>query len=160
MPGVQKPHCSPCSEMCIRDSARVGVRTDAHQPRQAIAHCHERFAADERVRAAAADPSVQLAVGGDHGLVAGMRRRRRLRANHGCECARTPRRGVLGEQVHQSVVYSVTPLLRSAAHTLLEVIGMSMLVMPRCDSASITALTYAAGDPTAVSYTHLDTDED
>src|ERR1700683_4582689 len=40
------------------------------------------------------------------------------------------------------------PLLRSAAHTLSEVTGMSMLVMPRCDNASMTALTYAAGDPT------------
>src|SRR5580700_11303903 len=127
---------------------RLYVGADAHQPRQAVTHRDERLATHERLGAAAADPAVQLAVIGDHGLVAGMRRRRRFRAHHSRECARTARRGGLGQQDEQAVVYSVTPLLRSAAHTLSDVTGMSMLVMPRCDSASMTALTYAAGDPT------------
>src|SRR3989442_882366 len=44
--------------------------------------------------------------------------------------------------------HSVTPFDRRAAQTLSEVTGMSMLVIPYGDSASITALTYAAGEPT------------
>ncbi len=70
---------------------------------------HKRLAAHQRLRAAAADPAVQRAVRGDHRLVAGVRGRRRLRAHHGCERARTPRGGVLGEQSQDRVVYSVTP---------------------------------------------------
>ena len=36
----------------------------------------------------------------------------------------------------------------SASHTLSGVSGMSMFFTPACQSASITAFTYAAGDPT------------
>src|SRR3954453_11219769 len=38
--------------------------------------------------------------------------------------------------------------VRNASHTRAGVTGMSMLRTPRCASASMTALTYAAGDPT------------
>jgi hypothetical protein len=45
------------------------------------------------------------------------------------------------EQLEYVGGYSVTPLDRRAAHTLSEVTGMSMFVMPYGDKASITALT-------------------
>jgi hypothetical protein len=45
------------------------------------------------------------------------------------------------QQVGQVVFYSVTPFDLNAAQTLSGPIGMSMLVMPYGDSASMTALT-------------------
>src|ERR1700683_4110406 len=143
--GARRRHRELTSVACLE---RLGVGTDAHQSWQPVTHGNECLATHEWFRAAAADPAVQLPVVGDHSLVAGMRRGRRLRAHHGRVRARAPRSSVFGEQSEEAVVYSVTPLLRSAAHTLSDVIGMSMLVIPRCESASMTAFTYAAGDPT------------
>src|SRR5262249_47925773 len=40
------------------------------------------------------------------------------------------------------------PFSWSICHTFQGVIGMSMCLTPRCDNASTTALTNAAGDPT------------
>src|SRR5262249_7572420 len=44
--------------------------------------------------------------------------------------------------------YSVTPLSLKSFQTFGGVIGMSMCLTPRCQSASTTALTIAAGAPT------------
>ena len=46
------------------------------------------------------------------------------------------------------MAYSAAPFSFSAAQTLSEVTGMSMFRTSACASASITALTYAAGEPT------------
>jgi hypothetical protein len=48
---------------------------------------------------------------------------------------------VLTQKLQYVVAYSVTPLDRKAAQTLSEVTGMSMLVIPYGDRASMTALT-------------------
>ena len=63
-------------------------------------------------------------------LVAGARRGRRLDAHHSRQRARRAVGGVLTQQLQYVVAYSVTPFERNAAHTLSDVTGMSMLVMP------------------------------
>ena len=85
---------------------------------------------DQRLRAAAADPAAQPAVGRDHRLVAWLGGRGRLAPDHRGQHAGRAGGGVVGQQPEQVVGYSVTPLARRAAQTLSEVTGMSMLVMP------------------------------
>ena len=126
----------------------LGRRHDPHQLRHALGQGSQRLAADDRLRAAAADPAAQAAVGRDDRLVPRPRGGGRLAAHHSRQHARRAVGRVLAEQLQYVVGYSVTPFERSAAHTLSEVTGMSMLVMPYGESASITALTYAAGEPT------------
>ncbi len=46
------------------------------------------------------------------------------------------------------VAHSASPASASACQTLSDVSGMSMFRTPACQSASMTAFTYAAGDPT------------
>src|SRR5207302_9808656 len=63
--------------------------------------------------------------------------------------AAAPPRGPARRQRVTSVpAYSAAPTAFKASQTLSEVTGMSMFLMPRCPTASITALTKAAGDPT------------
>src|SRR5258708_13572194 len=95
-----------------------------------------------------ADPATQPAVAGDHRLVTGTRGGRRLAAHDSRQHAWRAGRRVFVKQLDYLVCYSVTPFERSAAQTLSEVTGMSMFVIPYGGSASITALTYAAGEPT------------
>ena len=121
---------------------------DLDQLRRALGQGAQSLAPHDRLRAASPDPPAQPAVGGDDRLVPRARRGRRLDAH---DCGQRARRAVgrvLTQQLQYVVGYSVTPFERSAAQTLSEVTGMSMLVMPYGESASITAFTYAAGEPT------------
>ena len=121
---------------------------DVDQLRRAFGQRPQGLAAHDGLRAAAADPPSQAAVGGDHGLVAGMRGGRRLAAHDRSKRARGARGLVLLQQIEYVVGYSVTPPALNAAQTLSDVTGMSMLVTPYGESASMTAFTYAAGEPT------------
>src|SRR5487761_96517 len=108
----------------------------------------ESLAPNDRLGAAPSDPTAQAAIRGDDRLVPGSRRGRRLDAHDSRERAWNAISRVLTQQLQYVVAYSVTPFERNAAHTLSDVTGMSMLVIPYGESASITALTYAAGEPT------------
>src|SRR4029453_12261202 len=59
------------------------------------------------------------------------------------------RRALAGEPARlDEHVHSASPVSFSAAQTLSAVSGMSMFRTPACASASMTALTNAAGEPT------------
>src|SRR6516225_10969498 len=58
-------------------------------------------------------------------------------------CMRHPR-----HTVNASYTYSATPLSFKICHTFQGAMGMSMCLTPKCDRASTTALTNAAGEPT------------
>src|SRR5712691_311808 len=121
---------------------------DVNELGRAFGQRAQRLAAHDRLRAAAADPAAQAAVGGDDRLVAGPGGGWRLDAHDRRQHARYAVGRVLPKQLQNVVGYSVTPFDRRAAQTLSEVTGMSMLVIPYGERASITALTYAAGEPT------------
>src|SRR5262249_49583581 len=125
-----------------------GVGHDPNQARRALRKGLQRLAPHERLRTAAPYPSPQPAIGGDHCLVARPCRGGRVAADDRGQHAGRAGRGQLGQERDRVVRYSVTPLDLSAAQTLSEVTGMSMFVIPYGASASITALTYAAGEPT------------
>src|SRR5262249_29865654 len=96
--------------------------------------------------ARAADPAAKLAVVGDERAVTDARRGRPLDADDRRERERRPFRSEpagLDEHVH-----SARPASFSASHTLSGVSGMSMLRTPAGASASTTAWTNAAGEPT------------
>src|SRR5262245_31147781 len=78
--------------------------------------------------------------------VADARRGRTLHADHGREGERRPlvrQAAGFDEDVH-----SARSTWFSASHTLSDVSGMSMFRTPACASASMTAFTNAAGEPT------------
>src|ERR1700687_1546798 len=120
---------------------RVARPRNPKHPREAVGKRSQRLAADRRLGAAAPDPAGQRAVLGDHGLVPGACGGGRLAAHDGGQHARRPVGCVLAQQVDELGVYSVTPFERRAAQTLSGPIGMSMLVIPYGESASMTALT-------------------
>src|SRR5207237_679920 len=99
--------------------------------------------------ARAADPAGEPPVRGDKRPVAALRRRGRVDPNDGGEHVRAPLGGE-SPCLDQHLVrfHSASPASASACHTLSGVRGMSMLRIPACWSASTTALTYAAGEPT------------
>src|SRR5712691_2445734 len=121
---------------------------DLDELRGALGKGSQSLAPDDRFRTASTDPAPQPAVGGDDRLVPRAGRGRRFDTHDGGQHARCAIGSILTQQLQYVVRYSATPLDRSAAPTLSEVTGMSMLVMPYGDRASITALTNAAGDPT------------
>src|SRR5262249_59987582 len=129
------------------DRALRGAATlDPLAPHAAIRERREREAHDLGLRAGAADPAVQLAVSRDERAVAHACRGGSLDADDSRERKRRP----LGSQTAglDERVHSARPTSFSACQTLSGVSGMSMLRTPACASASITALTYAAGEPT------------
>ena len=119
----------------------VGVTDDVDELWCAGSQGPQGLTADDRLRAAAADPSAEAAVGGDDGAITRTRRGRRLDAHDGREHAWRARGLVLPQQVEDFVAYSFTPAARSAAQTLSEVTGMSILRTPYGERASMTALT-------------------
>ncbi len=114
---------------------------DVNELRRSLGQRPQGLSSHHRLRAAAADPAAQPSVGRDERLVTGPRGSGRLGTHDRRQRARRAVGRVLPEQVEDVAGYSVTPLDRSAAHTLSGPIGMSMLVMPYGDRASITALT-------------------
>src|SRR5258708_30880024 len=103
---------------------------DPDQLRGTFGKSTEGLAPHDRLRAASSDPTPQPSVRGDDRLVSRPGRGRRIDAHHGGQHARRAISGVLTQQLQYVVGYSVTPLDLSAAHTLSEVTGMSMFVMP------------------------------
>src|SRR5262249_10520056 len=96
--------------------------------------------------ARAADPAVQLATFCHHRPVADTRRRPPLDAHYGRErerCSLVRQAAGFDEDVH-----SARPTSSSAPQTLSDVSGMSMFRTPAWASASMTAFTNAAGEPT------------
>src|SRR5207247_8889969 len=95
-------------------------------------------------------PTGQRAVRGHEPAVAPLGRRGTLDADDGGQDVRLPL-GREPSRLDQDVLgahHSARPASTSACQTLSEVTGMSMLRTPAWASASTTALTYAAGEPT------------
>src|SRR5207249_4794066 len=122
---------------------------DPDEPRLAVGERPQRLADDDRLGACAADPSDEAAVGPHDGPVAAPRRRRPADADHRGEHVRLAR-GRQPPRLDDDLVrpHSASPAWFSASHTRDGVTGISMLRTPACASASTTAFTYAAGDPT------------
>ncbi len=114
---------------------------DVNELRRAVSQRTQRLPPHHRLRAAAANPAAEPSVGRDHRLVAGPRRGGRLGADDSRQRTRDAASLEFADQVEDFVGYSVTPFDRKAAQTLSGPMGMSMLVIPYGDSASMTALT-------------------
>src|SRR6266550_3540091 len=103
---------------------------DPYELRDALGKGAQGLAPDDWLRAASPDPPAQAAVSRDDRLVARASRGGRFDPHDGSQHTGRAICRVLTQQLQYVVRYSVTPLERSAAHTLSEVTGMSMLVMP------------------------------
>ena len=150
-------------------AAGVGGRIlrDAQQARLAVGQGSQRLADDDRLRATAADPALDAAVGVDdavrprpgrggppHGHDRGHdegppRGRELRRPTIDAGLAAGPlAAGALAVYPCVGRAYDATPFSLRMAQILGGVMGMSMLRTPRCHRASTTALAMAGGAPT------------
>src|SRR5258708_4883857 len=103
---------------------------DPDQLRGSFGKRAQGLAPHDRLRAASSDPTPQPSVRRDDRLVSRPGRGWRFDAHHGGQHARRATGSLLTPHLQYVSVYPVTPLDLRAAHTLSEVTGMSMLVMP------------------------------
>ena len=122
-------------------------RSDPHHARFAVRQRAERLADDDRLGAGAADPTDDGAVGQDDRAVAAACGGRTLDVDDRRENERFSRRRELAG-ADQDFAHSAIPTAAIASHTRSGMRGISMLRTPAYASASTTAFTYAAGEPT------------
>lgn len=127
-----------------------------HQARQAFSQSIKGLEHHHRLGTGATDPAPEPAIEGDQGGVAGPSRDWAGRPHHRYSGVGFPAldqgRFLTSERRSEwpsdHAAQSPSPVPWIASHTLELVTGMSMLVTPRWDRASTTALTKAAGEPT------------
>src|SRR5262249_43454938 len=122
-------------------------RADAQQPDLAVGERVQGLADHRGLGTRPSHPADERAVRADQRPVAPPGRGWPAHRDHGREHVLPPR---LAEPagLDQDIVHSVSPASASACQTLSGLSGMSMLRTPACQRPSITAFTYAAGDPT------------
>src|SRR5262249_14111360 len=125
---------------------RSAASLDPDEPRLSVGECRERLPHDGRLGARATDPTCDPPVRAHDRMVAGPGRRRAFDTHYGRQRERSPfRRESSGFDEH---VHSARPTSFRAAQTRSGVTGISRFLTPAWASASTTALTYAAGEPT------------
>src|SRR3954453_20820099 len=126
----------------------------AEEQKSRLAGCErvQRLAGQRGCGAGATDEPMDRAVRQDDCLGAHVSRCRRTapdnRREHERASVGAQRRSLVDRVGHRLSYRRSVRNASHASHTRAGVTGISMLRTPRCASASITALTYAAGEPT------------
>ncbi len=134
-------------------------RSEEQQPRRAFLERAPSLPDDGGLGAGTAQPPANPPVARDQRRRARLPGRRRTTPHHRGEHerlasrgeSRRPQRGSRASRsrsVHRPSLQASAPAAWIASQTFADVSGMSMFFTPRGWSASITALTYAAGEPT------------
>src|SRR5436309_5251404 len=125
-------------------------RSEEQEPGRTLLERSEAFPDHGGLRACAAQPAPDPAVGGDQRGRAFLARGRGPPPHHGGQDERLSALRQLSSELEDlgSHVFFEPPAAWIASHTLADVSGMSMLRTPSGHSASMTAFTNAAGEPT------------
>ena len=120
------------------------------QPRRPLLERLQRLSDDRRLGARPAEPAAHLAIRHDERGRALLAGRRRAPPYDGRQHERLSPPGELRRELEDVRLQAEMPAFAfsNASHTFADVTGMSMFLTPDGHNASITALTYAAGEPT------------